>query len=140
MWSVVMTFSCSYSDCHAVTRVHAWFVMKGSLGFLQEFQKSQHYRSPLPGLNPSSANQSVVHRTDKSRGAGRKRGKGERSRSTKWVEKSIFSCTFDVTPRTSISFFVVTCLWLFGIWAEGREGVFKNSPLSLAPDSRSMKG
>ena len=138
IWSVVMTISCSYSDCHAVTRVHTWFMIKGSqTGFLQEFQKSQHYRSPLPGLNLSSVNQCSTY-YDKSRRGGRKRTK--RSRSKKWLEKSLFSCTFDVAGRASISFFVVLCLRLLGIWAEGRKGVFKNSPLSLAQDRGSQKG
>lgn len=56
------------------------------------------------------------------------------------VRKMSLFMHVDVTGRTSISFFVVLCLWLLGIWAEGRKGVFKNSPLSLAQDSVSMKG
>lgn len=76
--------------CHAVTRVHAWFMIKGSqTGFLQEFQESQYYWRPLPGLDLSSANQSVLHIRDKSRGAGRKRMKRPRSRSTKLVGKEV---------------------------------------------------
>lgn len=65
-----------------------------------------------PGLNPSAAHQSVLRSIDSSRGAGRERRKRQRSRSTKWVERSIFSCTFDATPRTSISLWFYVCDYL----------------------------
>lgn len=64
----------SLLSCHAVSRVHAWFMIKGSqTGFLQQFQKSQNYWRPMLGLNPSSSSQSVLHIRDKSRGAEERR-------------------------------------------------------------------
>lgn len=47
-------------------------------------------------------------------------------------KKSIFLFTVDVTLGTSIFFFHVIHLWLFGIWVAYL--VLKNSPLSLTYD------
>lgn len=104
---------------HSVTRVHGWFKIKGNqTGFLQEFQKSQYYRRPIPGWNLSPVNQSVLHMRDKRRGVSRKRMKRPRSRSTKWVgEKSTFLFTVDVTLGTSIIF--VFTLYICGYLSFG---------------------
>lgn len=67
---------------HAVTRVHAWFMIKGSqTAVLKEFQKAQHYWRPLPGLKPGSGKQSALHIIDKSRRAERETRKRQRSTS-----------------------------------------------------------
>lgn len=129
IWSVVMTLFCSYSECHAVTRVHVRFMMKGR-HFVQEFRSLSILEAPT-WIKPECSTPTCPTQYRQEQRI--REGKKEKAKKQEYEmggKKYIFLHIW--CNSEDIYFFVVLCLWLLGSWAEGREGVLKSSPLFLA--------